>query len=97
MNLNNNVDANIAYIEHFKTLNPKLNEIKCVGKYLEYQGEKIDTSGIYIQDILNNRLLFDSINEISADTLITIIKLHIQAVKIKEKELINKMGALKYE
>lgn len=97
MNLNNNIQANMAYINHFKALNPKLSDIKCEGKYLEYNEERLDMSGIYIQDILSNRYLYENLKEIDAQTLVTIIKLHIEAVKIKEKELINKIGALNYE
>lgn len=97
MDLSNNLIANIAYIEHFKANNPKLNELKCSGKYLEYLGERIDISDIYIQDVLTNRNLFESLKDIDANELFIIIKLHCEAIQIKEQGLINKIGELNYE
>ena len=97
MEFNENIFANVAYIEHIKSHNPKLKDIKCSGKYLEYLNEKIDISEIYIQDILTNKMLFDSLGTIEAEDFLTIIKLHIGAIKIKEKEFIYKMGEMKNE
>ena len=92
--MNSNVRANIAYIEYFKSLNPNLKEIICNGNYLVYNNEKIDISNVYMQDILANNTLFQSIRNITAFDLVNLIKMHIYAVKVIEKT--NMLGAINY-
>jgi hypothetical protein len=91
MSGNNNYQINAAYVANWQKLNPKLATLKTDGRYLEYEDKKIDISNIYMQDILSNSNLFYSINEIDAKTLFDVIKIHVEAIKIKEKELNEKV------
>ncbi len=93
--MNSNVRANIAYIEYFKTLNPKLREINCDGNYLQYNNKKVDISQIYMQDILANNALYQAIRDIEAIDLVNLIELHVYAVQVKERK--NMLGAKNYE
>jgi hypothetical protein len=91
MSSNNIITINAAYVATWKKMNPKLKSLKTDGHYLEYNNEKIDISNIYMQDILNNPNLYYSINSIEAVDLFNVIKLHIIAMNIKEKELEEKV------
>lgn len=91
---NNNFQINAAYVASWKQVNPKLYEIKTDGRYLYYQNEKLDISDIYMQDILSNPNLFYSMDTIEGQDLFNIIKIHVNAIKIKEKELEDKVRRL---
>jgi hypothetical protein len=91
MSGNNIIQINAAYVASWKKMNPKLNALKTDGHYLEYNNEKIDISEIYMQDILSNPNLYYSISSIEANDLFNIIKIHVEAMKIKEKELAEKV------
>ena len=86
---------NAAYVASWKEKNPNLLPLQTDGHYLLYQNQKIDISEIYMQDLLLNPILFQNINTIGANDLFEIIKLHINAIKIKERELKNKTRRLK--
>lgn len=86
-----NKDINAAYIALWKSKNKNLVDIDTDGEYLIYQNEKIDIREIYMQDILRNPTIFASINQISSNKLIQIIKTHLEAIKIKNIELEEKV------
>ena len=86
-----NKDINAAYIALWKSKNKNLVDIDTDGEYLIYQNEKIDIREIYMQDILRNPTIFTSINQMNSDTFIQIIKTHIEALKIKNIELEEKV------
>ncbi len=91
MSGNNNKDINAAYIAFWKSKNPKLNDIETNGKVLTYHNEKINITDIYMQDILRNPNIFYSIDTMESKTLVDIIKVHIFAILLKEKELEEKV------
>lgn len=91
MSGNKNEDINAAYIAFWKQKNPKLNDIETDGKTLSYHNEKIDITDIYMQDILKNPNIFYSIDTMESKTLVDIIKVHVYAILIKEKELEEKV------
>lgn len=91
MGSNSNIDINAAYVATWKAKNPNLFDLNVKDHFLIYQNEKIDISEIYMQDILINPNLFQSIYFIESKDLFTIIKLHIDAIKIKERTLKEKV------
>jgi hypothetical protein len=95
MSGNNVIQTNAAYVANWKERNPKLSDLKTDGRYLEYNNERIDISEIYMQDILSNPNLYYSINYINSNDLFNIIKIHVQAMKIKERELERKVRRAK--
>lgn len=95
MSSNTSYTNNAAYVASWKERNPKLSELKTDGHYLEYQHERIDISEVYIQDILSNPNLFYSIDNIECVDLFNVIKIHVKAIQIKEKELEEKVRSLK--
>lgn len=95
MSGNSNKEINAAYVASWKEKNPKLFEFETDGKYLKYKEEKIDIRNIYMQDVLINPNLFNSIPYIEADVLFNIIKLHVYAIQVKEKELEEKVRRMK--
>ncbi len=94
MSGNNNISVNAAYVASWKEKNPLLFELKTDGKYLTYQNQTIDISTIYIQDLLFNSNLLNSIPFIEGKELFDVIKLHTEAIKIKEMELEEKTRRL---
>lgn len=94
MSGNDNFQINAAYVATWKQENPKLLDLKTDGHYLYYQNEKLDISDIYMQDLLSNPNLFYSIRTIDGKDLFNIIKIHVNAVKIKEIELKEKVRRL---
>ena len=86
---------NAAYVASWKERNPKLMEIKTDGQFLTYQNEIIDIRDIYMQDILSNPRIFHSITTMDAEDLFTIIKLHVCAIEMKERKLLNKARRMK--
>lgn len=94
MSSNDNFQINAAYVASWKQVNPKLCEIKTDGRYIYYQNEKLDIRNIYMQDLLNNPNLFYSMDTIEGKDLFNIIKIHVNAIKIKEKELEDKARRL---
>lgn len=94
MSGNNNYQINAAYVASWQKINPKLKTLKTDGHYLQYLEDKIDLSGIYMQDILSNPNLFYSINTIESEDLFNIIKIHVNSIKIKERELKEKVRRL---
>lgn len=95
MSGNSNKEINAAYVASWKEKNPKLLELETDGKYLKYKEEKIDIQDIYMQDVLINPHLFNNISYIEADILFNIIKLHVYAIQVKEKELEEKVRRMK--
>lgn len=95
MSGNDNFQINVAYVASWKQVNPKLFDLKTDGRYLYYKDEKLDISDIYMQDILNNPNLFYSMDNIESNDLFNIIKIHVNAIKIKEKELKEKVRRMK--
>jgi len=91
---NDILQINAAYVASWKKVNPKLHDLDTDGRYLYYKDEKIDISDIYMQDILNNPNLFYSIDNIESKDLFNIIMIHVSAIKIKEKELKEKVRRL---
>lgn len=91
MGSNNNYRINAAYVASWKQKNPKLQDIETDGHYLIYKDKKIDISNIYMQDVLKNPNIFNSIEVIDSETLIRIIEVHIYSMRIKEKELEEKV------
>lgn len=91
---NENFQINAAYVASWKQVNPKLLDMKTDGHYLYYKNEKLDISDIYMQDILSNPNLFYSMDTIDVEDLFNIIKIHVSAIKIKEKELKDKVRRL---
>lgn len=87
----NNSKINAAYVATWQQNNPQLLELKTDGSYLYYQNEKLNIQDIYMQDILSNPNVYQSINKITARDLFNIIKLHAYAIKIKEIDLIRRM------
>lgn len=94
MSGNNNFQVNAAYVAYWKQSNPKLFDLKTDGRYLYYQNEKLDISEIYMQDLLNNPNLFYNINTLESQDLFNIIKIHVTAIQMKERELENKVRRL---
>lgn len=94
MSGNDNFQINAAYVASWKQVNPKLLNLKTDGHYLYYRDEKLDISNIYMQDVLNNPNLFYSMDTIEEQDLFNIIKIHVNAIKIKEEELKNKVRRL---
>lgn len=90
-----NSKINAAYVASWKEKNPKLFDLKMDGKHLIYYNEKLDISEIYMQDILINPNIFYNITTIESKDLFAIIKLHVYAIKIKEKELEEKTRRMK--
>lgn len=95
MSSNNNNQINAAYVALWKEKNPNLKEINTDGRYLVYQNEKLDIQDIYMQDILLNPNIFVEINTMNEKDLFQIIKLHVYATKMKEKELLEKARRLR--
>ncbi len=91
MGSNNNYEINAAYVASWKEKNPKLKDIETDGHYLNYHGEKIDISNVYMQDILRNPNIFYGMDTMESDDLIKIIKVHIYSILLKEKELEEKV------
>lgn len=91
MGSNNNYRINAAYVASWKQKNPKLQDIETDGHYLIYKNKKIDISNIYMQDVLKNPNIFNSMEVIDSETLIRIIEVHIYSMLIKEKELEEKV------
>ena len=94
MGSNDILHINAAYVASWKKVNPKLYDLNTDGRYLYYKDEKIDISEIYMQDILSNPNLFYSIDNIDSKDLFNIIMIHVNAIKIKEKELKEKVRRL---
>ena len=69
-------------------------DLETNGYYLHYQNEKLDISEVYIQDLLANPNLFYSIDNIDSQVLFRVIEIHVNAIKIKERELENKVRRL---
>lgn len=90
-----NEKINAAYVASWKEKNPKLVELETNGKYLIYRDKKIEIQDIYMQDILINPNTFNSIPIIEAEDLFNLIKLHVYAIQIKEKELQKKVRRMK--
>ena len=89
---------NAAYIASWKERNPKLSLLDTDGYFLTYQNQKIDIHEIYMQDILLNPILYQNMDQIEAKDLFQVIRLHVNAMKMKEKDLENKTRRLqKYE
>ncbi len=95
MSGNTNKEINAAYVASWKEKNPKLRELETDGRYLKYKEEKIDIQNIYMQDILMNPTLFNTIPYIDADVLFDLIKLHMYAIEVKEKNLVEKVRRMK--
>ncbi len=95
MSGNSNKEINAAYVASWKEKNPKLSLLETDGKYLKYMEEKIDIQDIYMQDVLINSNLFHNIPYIDANKLFNIIKLHVYAIQVKEKELKEKVRRMK--
>ncbi len=91
MGSNDISQVNAAYIASWKQLNPKLRDLETDGYFLKYLNEEIDIREIYMQDILNNSNLFYSLDSIEEQDLFNIIRIHVDAIKIKEEQLKNKM------
>ncbi len=91
MSGNKKEDINAAYIAFWKEKNPKLKDIETDGKILSYHNEKINITDVYMQDILRNPNIFYSIDTMESRTLVDIIKVHIYAILLKEKELEEKV------
>lgn len=94
MSSTDNFQINAAYVASWKQVNPKLCNIKIDGKYLYYLNEKLNISNIYMQDILSNPNLYYSIDTIEEKDLFNIIKIHVNAIELKEKELEEKVRRL---
>lgn len=88
-------DINAAYVASWKEKNPKLKELEIDGKYLKYLKQKVNIQNIYMQDILINPYIYHSIPNIEAQRLFNIIKLHVLSIKMKEKNLEEKVRRLK--
>lgn len=95
MSSNNNDKINAAYVALWKEKNPKLKDIKTDGHFLIYKNEKLDIHDIYMQDILINPNTFYGIETMDGNDVFQLIKLHVYATKIKEKELQEKTRRLK--
>lgn len=91
----NNAKINAAYVASWKEKNPKLSVLEIEGHYLKCYQEKIDLREIYMQDILINPYLYQEIATIEPQKLLTIIKLHVYAMEVKEKTLFNKVRRMK--
>ncbi len=91
MSSNDNCKINAAYVASWKKKNPKLQEIETDGHYLFYKKNRLDISEIYMQDILKNPNIFYSMDTMSSELLYKIIKVHIQSILIKEKQLKEKV------
>ena len=89
-----NEKINAAYVASWKDKNPQLSSLQTDGHYLTYQNQKIDISDIYMQDILLNPILFQNMSHINADTLFNVIRLHVDTIKMKERDLRNKARRL---
>ncbi len=87
MSSTTNIEINAAYVASWKENNPKLALLNIDGNYLTYQNQKINIGEIYMQDILLNPVLFQNMNQIDAKDLFEVIRLHVEAMEIKEKEL----------
>lgn len=94
MSGNDNSKVNAAYVASWKQVNPKLFDLETDGQFLYYHNEKLDIRGIYMQDLLSNSNLFYSMNDIEGEDLFNIIKIHVNAIKIKEAELKEKVRRL---
>ncbi len=86
---------NAAYVASWKEKNPKLHDLETDGNFLIYNNEKLDIRNIYMQDILINPNIFYGIINMESKDLFNIIKLHTCAIKIKEKELMEKVRRIK--
>ena len=86
-----NYEINAAYVASWKQLNPKLVNLETNGHYLYFNNEKLDISNVYMQDILSNSNLFYGMKDIEGQDLFNVIKIHVNALKIKEKQLQNKV------
>lgn len=95
MGSNNNSQINAAYVATWKQKNPKLDDLNTDGSYLICGKEKLDIRDIYMQDILSNPNIFYSIEAIESKDLFNIIKIHVCAIQIKEKELEAKVRRMK--
>ncbi len=95
MSGNSNKEINAAYVASWKEKNPKLLELETDGKYLKYKNEKLDISNIYMQDVLINPNTFNDIPYMEVQDLFMIIKLHVYAIHVKEKQLQEKVRRLK--
>ena len=94
-NVIDNSKINVAYITSWKESNPNLLDIKTDGHYLFYKNKKIDIQDIYMQDILRNPNIFYNMMHITSEDLFKIIKVHVYSIKIKEKELEEKLRRYK--
>ena len=91
---NSNQNINVAYVTSWKERNPQFSLLQTDGHYLMYQNQKIDIRDIYMQDILLNPILFQNIYQLKAQELFDVIRLHVDAMKMKEKDLANKTRRL---
>ncbi len=94
MSGSDNFQINAAYVASWKQENPKLFDMHTDGHYLYYKNQKLDISDIYMQDLLNNPTLFRNLSSIEGQDLFNVISIHVNAIKIKEKELQNKVRRL---
>lgn len=95
MGSNSNSDINAAYVASWQEKNPLLKDLKINGTSLSYKDETIDIKNIYMQDILMNPNIFNNIYKMDSKVLFDLIKLHTWAMKIKERDLENKVRRLK--
>lgn len=95
MSGNSNEKINAAYVALWKEKNPKLKEMKTDGHFLICKNEKLDIHDVYMQDILLNPNTFYGIETMEENDLFQLIKLHVYATKMKERELEEKTRRLK--